>query len=70
MRSAHSDEQSAEQLQEVNHPEAKIAYRGIGASPDAIFGSHSQIFGGLLVLRLTVRNENGSRANAKYSIGL
>jgi len=41
MRSEHSDEQSGEQLQEVNHPEAKIAHRGIGASPDAIFGSHT-----------------------------
>jgi hypothetical protein len=33
-------EQSAEQLQEVDHPEARIAHRGICASPDAIFGSH------------------------------
>ena len=41
MRSEHSDEQSAEQLQEVDHPEARIAHRGICASPDAIFGSHS-----------------------------
>jgi hypothetical protein len=41
MRSAHSDEQSAEQLQEVDHPEARIAHRGICTSPDAIFGSHS-----------------------------
>jgi len=40
MRSEQAEEQSAEQLQEVNHPEAKIAHRGIGASPDAIFGSH------------------------------
>ncbi|HEX4614276.1 MAG TPA: hypothetical protein VH230_00020 [Stellaceae bacterium] len=32
--------QSAEQLQEVDHPEARIAHRGICASPDAIFGSH------------------------------
>jgi hypothetical protein len=38
-RSEHSEEQSAEQLQEVNHPEARIAHRGICASPDAIFGS-------------------------------
>src|SRR5437763_16839053 len=40
MRSEHIDEQSAEQLQEVDHPEARIAHRGICASPDAIFGSH------------------------------
>jgi hypothetical protein len=40
MRSEHSDEQSAEQLQEVDHPEERIAHRGICASPDAIFGSH------------------------------
>src|SRR5437762_1641487 len=40
MRSEQSEEQSAEQLQEVDHPEARIAYRGICASPDAIFGSH------------------------------
>src|SRR5215470_15447371 len=40
MRSEHSDEHSAEQLQEVDHPEARIAHRGICASPDAIFGSH------------------------------
>jgi len=40
MRSEHSDEQSAEQLQEVDHPEKRIAHRGICASPDAIFGSH------------------------------
>src|SRR5689334_1971968 len=41
MRSEHSDEQSAEQLQEVDHPKARIAHRGICASPDAIFGSHN-----------------------------
>jgi hypothetical protein len=41
MRSEHSDEQSAEQPQEVNHPEERIAHRGICASPDAIFGSHT-----------------------------
>src|SRR5215472_504862 len=40
MRSEHSDEHSAEQLQEVKHPEARIAHRGICASPDTIFGSH------------------------------
>jgi hypothetical protein len=45
MRSEHSDEQSAEQLQEVNHPEARIAHRGICASPDAIFGSHRALNG-------------------------
>jgi hypothetical protein len=39
-RSEQSDEQSAEQLPEVDHPEARIAHRGICASPDAIFGSH------------------------------
>jgi hypothetical protein len=39
-RSEQSGEQSAEQLQEVDHPEAMIAHRGICASPDAIFGSH------------------------------
>jgi hypothetical protein len=27
-------------LQEIDHPEARIAHRGICASPDAIFGSH------------------------------
>src|SRR5215469_4115384 len=42
MRSEQSDEQSAEQLQEVKHPEARITHRGICASPDTIFGSHSQ----------------------------
>ena len=42
MRSEHSDEQSAEQLQEVDHPKERIAHRGICASPDAIFGSHSE----------------------------
>src|SRR5271154_7754 len=39
-RSVQSDEESAEQLQEVDHPEARIAHRGICASPDTIFGSH------------------------------
>jgi hypothetical protein len=39
-RSEHSDEQSAEQLQEVDHPEDRIARRGICTGPDAIFGSH------------------------------
>src|SRR5262249_27322805 len=42
MRSEQSDEQSAEQLQEVKHPEARITHRGICASPDLIFGSHSR----------------------------
>src|SRR5215831_7095890 len=41
MRSEPSDEQSAEQLQEIKHPKARIAHRGIGASPDTIFGSHT-----------------------------
>src|SRR5215831_13527841 len=40
MRSEQSDEQSAEQLQEVKHPKARITHRGICASPDTIFGSH------------------------------
>jgi hypothetical protein len=40
MRSEQSDEQSAEQLQEVKHPKARIVDRGICASPDTIFGSH------------------------------
>ena len=40
IRSEHSDEHSAEQLQEVKHPKARIAHRGICASPDTIFGSH------------------------------
>src|SRR5215831_15953759 len=40
MRSEQSDEQSAEQLQEVTHPKARITHRGICASPDTIFGSH------------------------------
>jgi hypothetical protein len=39
MRSEQSNEQSAEQLQEVDHPEARIAHRCICASPDVIFGS-------------------------------
>jgi hypothetical protein len=39
------DEQSAEQLQEVDHPEARIAHRGICASSDTIFGSHRCIEG-------------------------
>jgi hypothetical protein len=43
-RSEQFDEQSAEQLQEVDHPEARIAHRGICASPDAIFGSHNGAF--------------------------
>src|SRR5499427_7588525 len=42
MQSEQSDEQSAEQLQEVNHPKARIAHRGICASPDTIFGSHKK----------------------------
>jgi hypothetical protein len=37
MRSEHSDEQSAEQLQEVDRPEARIAHRGICASPGCDF---------------------------------
>jgi hypothetical protein len=37
-----SDEQSAEQLQEVKHPKARIAHRGICASPDTIFDNHNQ----------------------------
>jgi hypothetical protein len=41
MRSEQSDEQSAEQLQEVDHSGARVAHRCIRASPDAIFGSHS-----------------------------
>ena len=40
MRSEHSDEQSAEQLHEVDHPKERIAHRDICASPDAIFSSH------------------------------
>jgi len=47
MRSEQSDEQSAEQLQEVKHPEARITHRGICASPDTIFGSHTQLNGAL-----------------------
>src|SRR5215472_16523335 len=42
MRSEQSDEQSAEQLQEVTHPKARITHRGICASPDTIFGSHNR----------------------------
>src|SRR5262249_25807634 len=42
MRSEQSDEQSAEQLQEVKHPKARIADRGLRAIPDTIFGSHSR----------------------------
>jgi hypothetical protein len=41
MRSEQSDEQSAEQLQEVKHPKARIAHRGICAGPATIFGSHT-----------------------------
>jgi hypothetical protein len=44
-RSEQSDEQSAEQLQEVDHPEARITHRGIRGSPDTIFGSHRRTFG-------------------------
>jgi len=40
MRSEQSDEQSAEQLQEVKHPKARIADRDICASADTILGSH------------------------------
>jgi hypothetical protein len=40
MRSEQSDEQSAEQLQEVKHPKVRIAHPGICAIPDTIFGSH------------------------------
>jgi hypothetical protein len=43
MRSEQSDEQSAEQLQEVKHPKARIAHRGICAIPDTIFGSHNRV---------------------------
>src|SRR5215468_8791352 len=43
MRSEQSDEQSAEQLQEVKHRKARIAHRGICASPDTIFGSHNPL---------------------------
>jgi len=43
MRSEQSDEQSAEQLQEVKHRKARIAHRGIRAIPDTIFGSHRAI---------------------------
>src|SRR5271163_3283213 len=42
-RSEQSEEQSAEQLQEVDHSEARIAHRGVCASPDAIFGSHRHV---------------------------
>src|SRR5262249_20665256 len=42
MRSEQPDKQSAEQLQEVKHPKARIAHRGVCASPDLIFGSHSR----------------------------
>jgi hypothetical protein len=45
MRSEQSDEQSAEQLQEVKHPRARIAHRGVCAIPDTIFGSHSHRLG-------------------------
>src|SRR5499427_7467962 len=48
MRSEQSDEQSAEQLQEVKHPEARITHRGICASPDTIFGSHRRVLEKLL----------------------
>src|SRR5262249_39736673 len=41
VRSEQSDEQSAEQLQELKHRKARIADRGIRAIPDTIFGSHS-----------------------------
>src|SRR5215469_14076282 len=41
VRSEQSDEQSAEQLQEVKHRKARIAHRGIRAIPDTIFGSHN-----------------------------
>src|SRR5215831_17746856 len=44
MRSEQSDEQSAEQLQQVKHPKARIAHRGICAIPDTIFGSHWQLW--------------------------
>src|SRR5262245_8399892 len=37
MPSEQSDEQSAEQLHKVDHPEGKIAPRGIRASTDVIF---------------------------------
>src|SRR5215472_4862589 len=40
MRSEQSDEQSAEQLQEVKHRKARIAHRAL---PDTIFGSHSYL---------------------------
>jgi hypothetical protein len=33
--------QSAGQLQDVDHPGARVAHRCIYASPDAIFGSHN-----------------------------
>jgi hypothetical protein len=42
-RSEQSDEQSAEQLRQVDHPEARITHRGICASPDTIFGCHRRV---------------------------
>src|SRR5215510_2592268 len=45
MRSEHSDEQSAEQLQEVDHPGDESSPCGSCASPDAIFRSHRLVIG-------------------------
>src|ERR1700756_615694 len=43
VQSEQSDERSAEQIQEVDHPGARVAHCCIHASPDEIFGSHSRI---------------------------
>ena len=62
MRSEHSAEQSAEQLQEVKHFKARIAHRGSCASPDTIFGSHSRLTA-LLQTGYTVRDNFRGCAN-------
>jgi hypothetical protein len=64
-----SDEQSAEQLQEVNHPKARIAHRGICASPDAIFGSHTQAERCLCFSTLTEAEPNRSSAASQWCDG-
>jgi hypothetical protein len=57
MRSEQSDEQSAEQLQEVKHPKARIAHRGSCAIPDTILGSHRLSW---LIVRIKWRMSAGT----------
>src|SRR5262252_7447123 len=68
MRSEQSDEQSAEQLQEVKHPEARITHRGICASPDTISGSHRTGLG-LSISYDIVTQEHGGTISVDSQVG-